>query len=80
MDINWRKLEIVEDREAWRAAMHGVAQLDTISCLNHNNKEKQFWVEQKRRLKLEPQIFLSVFQHNLIPLKWWNTGASLYWS
>ena len=42
MDINWRKLEIVEDREAWHAAMHGVAQLDTISCLNHNNKEKQF--------------------------------------
>ena len=43
MDINLRKLlEIVEDREAWCATIHGVAELDTNSCLNHNNKEKQF--------------------------------------
>ena len=43
MDINLRKLlELVEDREAWRAAIHGVAELDTNSCLNHSNKEKQF--------------------------------------
>ena len=30
VDMNLSKLrEIVEDREAWRAAVHGVAKLDT---------------------------------------------------
>ena len=30
VDMNLSKLrEIVEDREAWRAAVHGIAKLDT---------------------------------------------------
>ena len=35
VDINLSKLlDIVKDREAWRAAAHGVAELDTTEQLN----------------------------------------------
>ena len=38
MDMNLGKLrEIVKDRKAWRAAVHGVAESDTTELLDNSN-------------------------------------------
>ena len=39
MDMNFSKLwERVKDREAWRAAVHEVTELDTTEQWNNSNK------------------------------------------
>ena len=39
MNMNLGKLqEMVRDRKAWRAAVHGVTELDTTGRLNNENK------------------------------------------
>ena len=42
-DMNLSKVrEIVEDREAWQAAVHGVAESENLSQLNSNNHKEAY--------------------------------------
>ena len=44
MDMGLSKLrEIVRGTEAWCAAVHGVAELDTTERLNNNNKKEKLY-------------------------------------
>ena len=71
MNMNMGKLrEMVGDREAWSAAVHGVTGLDTTWCLNKNNNAYVVCGAIFQVLFLTPSNFIFMMLLNLDPPAW----------
>ena len=48
--------EIGKDREAWRAAVHGIAELNTSEQLNNNNKNQNTIIKVKDQEEMTTKV------------------------
>ena len=81
MDLSLSKLqEMVKNREAWHAVVHGVTKSDKTEGLNNDNYKKGSWKKKKQKQKQKKRLTrkLRLGESNLLPThtvsKWQNLG------